>query len=230
MDLPAGFELAAVLEREDPRDAFVSTAFRLARRRCRRARRSAPRACAASSNCGALRPDLRRRAAAWQPRHAPAQARRRPVRRHRAGRCRADAARARAAHPRALRAEQMLPCAGQGALGIEVRTAMRSALRERLATLIRPPDLAGRAGRARGVARARRQLQHAAGGARPLGGRHAACCSGARPCAAAAARRCCARRAQDRGRTKTPQARALGEQAAAALRTLGAAGYLETAA
>jgi hydroxymethylbilane synthase len=45
MDLPEGFELAAILEREDPRDAFVSNDY--ARwMRCR-APSSAPAACAA---------------------------------------------------------------------------------------------------------------------------------------------------------------------------------------
>ena len=65
MDLPEGFALAAVLEREDPRDAFVSAAPRLARRpaagRLRRhvepaprgADRRAPAPTCASSRCAA---------------------------------------------------------------------------------------------------------------------------------------------------------------------------------
>ena len=59
---------------------------------------------------------------------------------------------------------QMLPCAGQGALGIEVRSDDRPLLAA-LAPLAHQADLARGRGRARGVARARRQLQHAAGGA-----------------------------------------------------------------
>ncbi len=84
MELPEGFELACVMEREDPRDAFVS-----------------PRhACLADLPQGAvvgtsslrrqvllqaLRPDLVIQPLRGNPRHPPAQARRRPVRRHRAG-------------------------------------------------------------------------------------------------------------------------------------------------
>ena len=59
MELPAGFVLAAVLEREDPRDAFVSHALRHAGRAAAGRRASAPPACAAWCSCSALRPDLR---------------------------------------------------------------------------------------------------------------------------------------------------------------------------
>ena len=59
MDLPPGFALAAVLEREDPRDAFVSTALRLARRRCRRARVVGTSSLRRVVQLRALRPDLR---------------------------------------------------------------------------------------------------------------------------------------------------------------------------
>ena len=51
MDLPEGFALACVMEREDPRDAFVSTRYRRAGRTCRKARSSAPPACAAWCCC-----------------------------------------------------------------------------------------------------------------------------------------------------------------------------------
>ena len=55
----AGFELAAVLEREDPRDAFVSNRYAALDALPQGARASAPRACAAWCSCCALRPDLR---------------------------------------------------------------------------------------------------------------------------------------------------------------------------
>ncbi len=50
MDLPEGFALACVLEREDPRDALVSPAMNRSTR-CRRVRWSALRACAAWCCC-----------------------------------------------------------------------------------------------------------------------------------------------------------------------------------
>ncbi len=72
MDLPAGFALAAVLEREDPRDAFVSPRFEsldalpqgatVGTSSLRRVVQIAARA-----------PRFGDRAAARQPRHAPAQ-------------------------------------------------------------------------------------------------------------------------------------------------------------
>ena len=69
MDLPDGFELAAVLEREDPRDAFVSTALRVARRaaagRVRRHLEPAPRGAAARA---AARPARASRCAATSTR------------------------------------------------------------------------------------------------------------------------------------------------------------------
>ena len=103
MDLPDGFALAAVLEREDPRDALGLAALRARWPSCRRARASAPRACAACRAAGGAAPRPAHRAAARQPRHAPAQARRRPLRRDRAGRRRPDAPGPGRAHPRALR-------------------------------------------------------------------------------------------------------------------------------
>jgi hydroxymethylbilane synthase len=116
MDLPEGFTLACVLEREDPRDAFVSNQF----------------ATLADLPQGAVvgTSSLRRLvllkalaarpgdpAAARQPRHAPAQARRRPVPRHRAGGRGPQAPGPGIAHPRTFEPAQMLPAAGQGALG-----------------------------------------------------------------------------------------------------------------
>ena len=153
-------ELETALEegRAAPRGAFAEgradgparrlRARRGARARGRRATLSSRRAMHRSTSCRdgarvgtsslrrvvqlrALRPDLQRRAAARQPRHAAAQARRRPLRRDRAGRRRPDSGSASsAASAPASTPTQMIPCAGQGALGIEVR-ADASALRER---------------------------------------------------------------------------------------------------
>jgi hypothetical protein len=74
MDLPAGFALAAVLEREDPADAFVSARPRVARRAAaRRGRRHLEPAPAGAAARAAARPA--HRVVARQPRHAAAQAR-----------------------------------------------------------------------------------------------------------------------------------------------------------
>ena len=51
MDLPEGFALACVMEREDPRDAFVSNRFAAPGANCRRAPWSALPACAAWCCC-----------------------------------------------------------------------------------------------------------------------------------------------------------------------------------
>ena len=121
MDLPAGFVLAAVLEREDARDAWCLEPLRRARRSCRRARWSARRACAASSSSRALRPDLR-----LEPLRGNLDTRLRKLDEGgydaivlaAAGLVRLGlAARIRAC----FAATQMLPCAGQGALAIEAR-------------------------------------------------------------------------------------------------------------
>lgn len=101
MDLPEGFALACVLEREDPRDALVSN---------RHASIDELPQGAVVGTSSLRRVVLLRaaagpahRTAARQPRHPAAQARRRPVRRHRAGRGGAQAAGARKPHPRGLR-------------------------------------------------------------------------------------------------------------------------------
>jgi hydroxymethylbilane synthase len=102
MDLPPGFALAAVLEREDARDAWVSSRYgalaELPQRRRRRHVEPAPRRPARRA---APRPSPR--AAARQSRHAAAQARRRRLRRDRPRRGGARPARARRPHPFALR-------------------------------------------------------------------------------------------------------------------------------
>jgi hypothetical protein len=102
MELPEGFALACVMEREDPRDAFVSPRYAIARSpapgRGGRHLQPAPPGAAAGA---AARPA--HRAAARQPRHPPAQARRRPVRRHRAGGSGPQAPGPARAHPHRIR-------------------------------------------------------------------------------------------------------------------------------
>ena len=147
MDLPEGFMLASVLEREDPRDAFVSVRFdtlaalplgaRVGTSSLRRV-----------VQLGALRPDLD-----VQPLRGNLDTRLRKLDEGEydaivlaaAGLTRLGlAARIRAC----FEPGEMLPCAGQGALGIEVRTDSH-ALQQRLATLThRPTWLAVQAERA----------------------------------------------------------------------------------
>jgi hydroxymethylbilane synthase len=147
MDLPEGFALAAVLEREDPRDAFVSPRYA--------SLDALPQgACVGTSSLrrvvqiAARRPDLR-----IEPLRGNLDTRLRKLDDGEydaivlaaAGLMRlglAERIRAR------FDAAQMLPAAGQGALGIEVR-ASDTALREALGTLVdRPAWLAVHAERA----------------------------------------------------------------------------------
>jgi hydroxymethylbilane synthase len=147
MELPAGFALAAVLEREDPRDAFVSPRFA--------SLESLPRAaCVGTSSLRraaqlmALRPDLR-----IEPLRGNLDTRLRKLDEGgydaivlaAAGLMRLGlAARIRVR----FEPEQMTPAAGQGALGIEVREDA-AVLRDTLATLVhRPSWLAVQAERA----------------------------------------------------------------------------------
>jgi hydroxymethylbilane synthase len=133
MDLPPGFALAAVLEREDARDAFVSNAYPTLD--------ALPRGATVGTSSlrrivqlRALRPDLQ-----LEPLRGNLDTRLRKL--DEGG---YDAIVLAAAGLTRLGAEarmrmrfepaQMLPCAGQGALAIEVR-ADALALRERLATL-----------------------------------------------------------------------------------------------
>ncbi|MFO1219358.1 MAG: hydroxymethylbilane synthase [Burkholderiaceae bacterium] len=222
MDLPSGFVLAAVLEREDPRDAFVSP---------RHASLEAlPKgACVGTSSLrrvvqlANLRPDLR-----IEPLRGNLDTRLRKLDEGQydaivlaaAGLMRlglADRIRARFA------VEQMLPAAGQGALGIEVRTDQH-ALRDQLATLIhRPTWLA---------AHAERAVSRALGGSCsvPLAA-HAVwqgdtlTLSAALGHASEPARPLLHARAQGRPADADAATR-LGEQAAQALRDQGAAAYL----
>jgi hydroxymethylbilane synthase len=147
MDLPAGFELAAVLEREDPRDAFVSPRYR--------SLAELPQGATIGTSSlrrvvqiGALRPDLN-----VQPLRGNLDTRLRKL-----DEGQYDAIVLAAAGLKRLglgdriagwfEPDVMLPCAGQGALGIEVR-ADAHALREQLAQLThRPTWLAVEAERA----------------------------------------------------------------------------------
>jgi hydroxymethylbilane synthase len=225
MDLPAGFELASVLQREDPRDSFVSTRFATLD--------ELPQGALVGTSSlrrvvqlRALRPDLR-----VEPLRGNLDTRLRKL--DEGG---YDAIVLAAAGLERLglasrirtrfEPQQMLPCAGQGALAIEVR-ADAAALSAQLATLThRPTSLAVQAERA--VSRAlggscsmplaafaqwegdllelRALLGHATRPDLPL--LHASLNAAV---------------------TDIAQARALGERAAALLRDQGAADYLAAA-
>jgi hydroxymethylbilane synthase len=137
MDLPEGFTLAAVLEREDPRDAFVSVNFESLAALPQGARigTSSMRRVV---QLGALRPDLD-----VQPLRGNLDTRLRKLDEGQfdaivlaaAGLLRLGlGARIRSTFEPA----QILPCAGQGALGIEVRADAQD-LRARLASLTHRP-------------------------------------------------------------------------------------------
>ncbi|MEO7009008.1 MAG: hydroxymethylbilane synthase, partial [Caldimonas sp.] len=133
MDLPPGFALAAVLEREDPRDAFISNSHA--------SLAELPQGAAVGTSSlrrvvqlRALRPDLK-----VEPLRGNLDTRLRKLDEGRydaivlaaAGLKRLGAA------PRirsVFEPAQMLPCAGQGALAIEIRTAA-TALAQRLVAL-----------------------------------------------------------------------------------------------
>ena len=226
MDLPAGFELAAVLEREDPRDAFVSNHYPNLD--------ALPQGAIVGTSSlrrvvqlGALRPDLN-----LQPLRGNLDTR---LRKHDDGEFDAIVLAAAglkrlglAARIRAhFEPEQMLPCAGQGALGIEVR-ADAHALLEQLGRLTdRPTWLA---------VQAERSVSRALGGSCsvPLAA-HATWAGDVLELRAAL------------GHAQSPlqpllrtvlreavatdsAARALGERVAQALRDVGAAEYLASAA
>jgi hydroxymethylbilane synthase len=226
MDLPAGFELAAVLEREDPRDAFVSNKFATLAELPQGARVGTS-SLRRVVQLGALRPDL-----SVEPLRGNLDTRLRKLDEGRydaivlaaAGLKRLGLAeRIRSVFDPA----QMLPCAGQGALGLEVR-ADAAALLERLAGLVHRPTLL--------AVQAERAVSRALGGScsMPLAA-HAVWLSGPNgdqlelravlghgleplaPLLKVAVRRPVATDAA---------ARAMGEQAAAALHAQGAAPYL----
>ena len=139
MDLPEGFELAAVLEREDPRDAFVSSRY---------ANLDAlPQGAVVGTSSlrrvvqlRALRPDLR-----VEPLRGNLDTRLRKLDEgHYDAIVLAAAGLKRLGLAQRIRdvfePEQMLPCAGQGALGLEVR-ADAAELRSALAGLAHAPTL-----------------------------------------------------------------------------------------
>ena len=147
MDLPAGFELAAVLEREDPRDAFVSNRF-ASLDELPHGARVGTSSLRRVVQLGALRPDL-----SVEPLRGNLDTR---LRKLDEGHCDAIVLAAAGLKRLGLGARirsvfdpaQMLPCAGQGALGLEVR-ADATDLLERLARLThRPTMLAVQAERA----------------------------------------------------------------------------------
>ena len=147
MDLPEGFELAAVLEREDPRDAFVSPRYRSVAELPLGAVVGTSSLRRVVQLLGA-RPDLD-----VQPLRGNLDTRLRKLDEGgydaivlaAAGLMRLGLAERIASR---FEPEAMLPCAGQGALGIEVRTDAH-ALREQLGQLThRPTWLAVQAERA----------------------------------------------------------------------------------
>ena len=226
MDLPEGFELAAVLEREDPRDAFVSNHFgtldelplgaRVGTSSLRRV-----------VQLVALRPDLD-----VQPLRGNLDTRLRKlddggydaIVLAAAGLMRLGLAQRIRSR---FEPEGMLPCAGQGALGIEVRSDAH-ALRAQLALLThRPTWLAVQAERA---------VSRALGGScsMPLAA-HAAWFGGALELKVALGHPLTPLapllRVSERATVASDEtARALGERAAAQLRAAGAAAYLGAAA
>jgi len=222
MELPAGFELAAVLEREDPRDAWVSNQHdSLA---------ALPEgACVGTSSLRrvtqlkALRPDLR-----VEPLRGNLDTRLRKLDEGgydgivlaAAGLMRLGLASRIRSH---FALDQMIPCAGQGALGIEVRSDSHELIALLNAMTHEPTWLATQAERA---------VSRALGGScsMPLAA-HAQWIDGDLVLDAALGDGERTERALLKVRVKfavrsTEQARALGEQAAQALRELGAAGYL----
>ncbi|MDO9313624.1 MAG: hydroxymethylbilane synthase [Burkholderiaceae bacterium] len=225
MDLPDGFELAAVLEREDPRDAFVSNAHA--------SLADLPHGAKVGTSSlrrvvqlRALRPDL-----LVEPLRGNLDTRLRKLdegqydaivlaaaglkRLGMASRIRSEFA-----------ADQMLPCAGQGALGLEVRSDAAE-LRAQLATLGHTPTAL--------AVHAERAVSRALGGScsMPLAA-HAVWFGNSLNLRAAVGHPENADAPLLSATVSAPvqtdaQARALGEQAAAALRDSGAAAYLRAA-
>ena len=222
MDLPDGFELAAVLEREDPRDAFVSPKFATLA--------ELPQGATVGTSSLrrvvqllALRPDLD-----VQPLRGNLDTRLRKL--DEGG---YDAIVLAAAGLKRLglaariaslfEPDAMLPCAGQGALGVEVRSDAQ-ALRAQLALLAhRPTWLAVEAERA---------VSRALGGSCSMPLAAHATWSGATLSVSVALGHALMPastllRATQQGAVQTDaQARALGEAAAESLRATGASAYL----
>jgi hydroxymethylbilane synthase len=222
MDLPAGFELAAVLEREDPRDAFVSNKF-ASLAELPHGAKVGTSSLRRVVQLGALRPDL-----TVEPLRGNLDTR---LRKLDEGQYDAIVLAAAGLKRLGLAARigavfdpaEMLPCAGQGALGLEVR-ADAIALLARLAGLAHRPTLL--------AVQAERGVSRALGGScsMPLaahavwqGGQlelRAALGHGQEPLAPLL-------RTVVRQPVATEgEARAMGEQVAAELHALGAAPYL----
>jgi len=222
MELPEGFALAAVLEREDPRDAFVSNDYATLAELPEGAVVGSSSLRRVTQLLG-LRPDLRVESLRGNldtrlrkldegGYHAIVLAA--------AGLKRLGlAARVRGC----FEIGQMLPCAGQGALGIEIRADDRE-LAEALATLTHRPTLL--------ACEAERAVSRALGGSCSLPLAAHARWQGGRLCLDAAlghAERHAApllRVAVAGEVAGVESARALGQQAAAGLRELGAGAYL----
>ena len=225
MDLPAGFELAAVLEREDPRDAFVSPRYA--------SLAELPQGATIGTSSLrrmvqllALRPDLD-----VQPLRGNLDTRLRKLDEGSyqaivlaaAGLKRLGLADRIAAF---FEPELMLPCAGQGALGIEVRADV-GALGGQLAQLTHRPTWLS--------VQAERAVSRALGGScsMPLAAHgvwHGETLSLRVALGHAQTPAAPLLRAQASAAVYTDdQARALGEHAAQVLRDAGAAGYLGAA-
>ncbi|MEO6279245.1 hydroxymethylbilane synthase [Roseateles sp.] len=222
MELPEGFVLAAVLEREDPRDAFVSNDFASVA--------ELPQGAVVGSSSLrrvtqllSLRPDLR-----VEPLRGNLDTRLRKLDEggyHAIVLAAAGLKRLGLAHRmRALfEIDQMLPCAGQGALGLEIRSD-DFALAEALAKLAHPPTQL--------ACEAERAVSRALGGSCSLPLAAHARWQGTTLCLDAALGHAEAhtspllRTGVAAGVADVAAARALGEQAAARLRDLGAGSYL----
>ncbi|MCY4743892.1 hydroxymethylbilane synthase [Pelomonas sp. UHG3] len=222
MELPEGFTLAAVLEREDPRDAFVSNDYA--------SLADLPEGAVVGSSSLrrvtqllSLRPDLR-----VEPLRGNLDTRLRKLDEGgyhaivlaAAGLKRLDLAhRVRAV----FEVEQMLPCAGQGALGLEIRTD-DGALAEALARLAHMPTQL--------ACEAERAVSRALGGSCSLPLAAHARWQGATLCLDAALGHAelhtspLLRAPAAADVTDVASARALGQQAAAQLREQGAGAYL----
>ena len=222
MELPDGFTLAAVLEREDPRDAFVSNDFASVA--------ELPQGAVVGSSSLrrvtqllSLRPDLR-----VEPLRGNLDTRLRKLDEggyHAIVLAAAGLKRLGLAHRvRALfEIDQMLPCAGQGALGLEIR-ADDEALAASLAQLAHPPTLL--------ACEAERAVSRALGGSCSLPLAAHARWQGETLCLDAALGHAEAhtspllRAGVAAAVVDLAAARALGQQAAARLRDLGAGAYL----
>ncbi len=225
MELPPGFELAAVLEREDPRDALVSPRF-AGLAELPRGARVGTSSLRRVVQLKALRPDL-----LIEPLRGNLDTRLRKLDEgHYDAIVLAAAGLKRLGLGGRIRAlfgiDEMIPCAGQGALGIELRSAA-VALRARLSALIHRPTwlavLAERAvSRSLGGSCSMPLAAHAVWQGDSL--RLGAALGHAEDTGRALLRAAVAAEVKDEA-----AALALGERAAALLRDAGAAQYLPTA-